>query len=197
VLPAFDVQAPLLSLPLIFGTTLENVPAGGRYLNSDSGRAASWRNRLSSREGMRVGVAWAGNPRHRNDRRRSIDPLLLEPLTKIPGLRLFSLQKGSRPVFSCIEDLSPELADFGETAAVVDNLDLVISVDTAVAHLAGGLGKPVWTLLPFAPDWRWMLERDDSPWYASMRLFRQTEPGNWSAVVARVAAALEERLCRR
>ena len=145
---------------------------------------------------MRIGIVWAGNPNHKNDRRRSIDPLLLAPLAQIPGARWFSLQKDSSPAKDAgfASHLGAELADFADTAAAIENLDLVISVDTAVAHLAGALGKPTWTLLPFAPDWRWLLDRDDSPWYPTMRLFRQPEPGDWTAVISAVAAALKE--CR-
>jgi Flp pilus assembly protein TadD len=191
-LPPFDVQAPLLSLPRIFRTTLESIPGRTPYVTPDPRRAAYWRARLGAETKRRIGLAWAGNPKHQSDRRRSLDPMLLAPLGNVSGVRLFSVQKGAPPPGLPVIDLAPELEDISDRAAVIENLDLVISVDTAVAHVAGALGKPVWTLLSYAADWRWLLKREDSPWYPSMRLFRQPEPGNWSAVIARVVTALEE-----
>src|SRR5262249_21343711 len=150
-------------------------------------------------ESVRVGLVWAGNPKHKNNRRRSLNPQLLAPLAEVAGVRWFSLQQGSSGGANVgfAVQLGPELTDFAETAAAIENLDLVITVDTAVAHLAGALGRPVWTLLPFAPDWRWMLDRSDTRWYPSMRLFRQPAPGDWTSVITEVASALEEVCAHR
>jgi predicted O-linked N-acetylglucosamine transferase (SPINDLY family)/ADP-heptose:LPS heptosyltransferase len=198
-LPAFDVQCPLMSLPLAFATTLETIPATTPYLTPAPERAAYWRNRIDVASGLKVGLAWAGSAVHRNDRNRSIPLDALSALIAVEGTRWFSLQVGPRAADLAarkglaIADLAPELGDFGETAAVIAALDLVVTADTAVAHLAGALGKPVWVMLPFAADWRWMVGRDDSPWYPSMRLFRQPRPGDWTSVAAGVRAALAER----
>lgn len=198
VLPPFDLHCPLLSLPLAFGTTLSSIPLQDPALHAADDRVAFWRARLADDSSeLKAGLVWAGNPSHKNDRNRSIPLSLLVPLANVPRVRLFSLQKGSaaEQIRSCalnqnIADYSDELVDFSDTAALIENLDLIITVDTAVAHLAGAMGKPVWLLLPFAPDWRWLLERSDSPWYPSMRLFRQSRPGDWSGVVERVLAEL-------
>jgi len=146
---------------------------------------------------MNVGLTWGGSPFHHNDRNRSIKLASMAPLARVPGVRFFSLQKGEAadqantpPSGMELVNWSDELTDFADTAALIANLDLVIAVDTAVAHLTGALGKPVWTLLPFVPDWRWMLNRQDSPWYPSMRLFRQSSKGNWESVITRVAHEL-------
>ena len=199
-LPPFDLQCPLLSLPLAFATTLRNIPAATPYLAAAPARIAHWSGRLGSEPGLKVGIAWAGSPVHRNDRHRSIPIERLKPLFELAGARFFSLQVGGRsPDLAAIEpvpvtDLSGELTDFGETAAAIANLDLVIAADTAIVHLAGALNKPVWTLLPFAPDWRWLTARSDSPWYPSMRLFRQARAGDWDGVVTAVCQALAERI---
>jgi tetratricopeptide (TPR) repeat protein len=199
-LPPFDLQCPLLSLPLVFGTTLETIPATTPYLTPPPERVAHWRERISDAPGLKIGIAWAGSPVHKNDRNRSISIERLKPLFELSGARFFSLQVGPRAVdLAAIEpvpivDLSGELTDFGETAAAIANLDLLICADTAIAHLAGALGKQVWIILPFAPDWRWLLGRADSPWYPSMRLFRQPQPGDWDTVVGAVSRALAERL---
>jgi len=199
-LPPFDVHCPLLSLPLAFATTLYRIPAEIPYLSAAPDRVAYWRVRLGSEGGLKVGIAWAGSPIHRNDRNRSIAVERLKPLLELAGARFFSLQAGGRSAdLAAIEpvpvaDLSAELTDFGETAAAVANLDLIICADTALAHLAGALGKAVWTMLPFAPDWRWLIARSDSPWYPSMRLFRQPRPGDWDGVVAAVRQALADRM---
>jgi hypothetical protein len=144
-----------------------------------------------------VGIAWAGKPSHKNDRNRTMSFEFLLPLCELPNVRSFSLQKGEAAAQltaagteALVQPLGHLLGDFADTAAVVNRLDLVITVDTALAHLAGALGRPVWTLLPYAPDWRWMYQREDSPWYPTMRLFRQTTPGDWPKVIARVRAAL-------
>src|SRR6185312_10476718 len=167
-------------------------------------RTAVWRERLDARlpHGVRrIGLAWTGRPTHPNDRRRSMPLARLAPLAAAGHASFVSLQKPlpksdepSISQFPGLTDLSGELTDFGETAAVIANLDLVITVDTAMGHLTGALGRPVWILLPKASDWRWLLDRSDSPWYPTARLFRQQTPGLWDPVVAEVAAALAEEL---
>jgi ADP-heptose:LPS heptosyltransferase len=138
-----------------------------------------------------VGLVWAGNPEHQDDRRRSIAFDQLRPLLQVPNVHFYSLQIEPRaPADTQVSDLAPHLTDFADTAAFISGLDLVITVDTATAHLAGALGRPVWTLLPFVPDWRWGLESADTPWYPSMRLFRQKTAGDWEEVIQRVAGEL-------
>lgn len=192
-----DVQLPLLSVPRLFGTTMRSVPATVPYLLPAAADRQRWAHALGGGAGLRVGVVWAGSPTHRNDRNRSIAPALLAPLLAVPGIDFFGLQVTADPGASPrgLRNLGPSLVDFAETAAVIANLDLTITVDTAVAHLAGALGAPVWVLLPFAADWRWMRDRQDSPWYPSMRLFRQAAPGQWQPVIGRVADDLD-RLAR-
>ncbi len=198
VLPPFDLYCPLLSLPLALGTTLDTIPAAPSYLRADPVQAAAWGRRLAEVEGVRVGLVWAGSPRSHAplktlvDRRRSMAPALLEPLLEVPGLRLFSLQKDgpAAPADWPLLDFMGEMGDFADTAALVAHLDLVISVDTAVAHLAAALGKPVWLLNRFDTCWRWLLHRADSPWYPSLRQFRQPSPGDWRAVVRAVEGEL-------
>jgi hypothetical protein len=198
-LPPFDVQAPLLSLPLALGTTLESIPAQVPYLKADPALAEAWRAKLApAGRCLKVGLAWAGNPKHRNDRNRSMPLSVLAPLAGVGGVRFYSLQKGDAagqakgpPPGMDLVDLTQELNDFADTAAFVANLDLVISVDTAAVHLAGAMAKPVWTLLPFFSDWRWLLDREDSPWYPTMRLFRQRTRGEWGGVVERVVKELD------
>jgi tetratricopeptide (TPR) repeat protein len=194
-LPPFDCQCPLLSLPRILGITLDNVPAGIPYLFADDARRSAWETRLGGPPARRVGLAWAGSPTHRYDRNRTIPAAVLRPLTGVARARFYSLQKG--PAATAVQALGPgvadwtgELASFADTAALVACLDLVVTADTAVAHLAGALGKPVWLLTPFAPDWRWLLERADSPWYPTMRLFRQRRPDDWGHVVGEACTAL-------
>ena len=197
-LPAFDVHCPLLSLPRIFATDLSNIPRNVPYLHASVADAGIWRDRIAGYSSeIKAGIVWAGNPNHTNDRNRSLNLSSLTPLSEVPGVRFFSLQKGkadseAKMVSAGIEltDMAGELKDFADTAALIANLDLVITVDTAVAHLAGAMGKPVWTLLPFAPDWRWLLVREDSPWYPTMRLFRQPTIGDWDSVIRRVAGEL-------
>ncbi len=200
-IPPFDVQAPLLSLPRIFRTTLANIPAKIPYLSIEPAARAHWQQQLCSVEGFKVGIAWQGNPEHTRDRRRSVRLLAFAPLAGLPGVRLVSLQKGKGreqlPELANrlgVLDLTDRLNDFTDTAALLSQLDLVITVDTAVAHLAGALGVPVWVALAFDPDWRWMLEREDSPWYPSMRLFRQSRWGDWPGVFERMTDALRHRL---
>jgi Flp pilus assembly protein TadD len=180
-LPEFDCHAPLLSVPRLFSA----IPAKAPYLDVDPALLDRWRSKVPD-GGTRVGIAWAGNPGHLNDRKRSIPFALMSELMNTPGVRFVGLQKDS-------PGLASELDDFADTAAVIAHLDMVVSVDTAVAHLGGAMGKPVWTLLPFAPDWRWMLNRDDTPWYPTMRLFRQPAPGDWTSVLARVRQELSAK----
>jgi Flp pilus assembly protein TadD len=195
-LPDFDVWSPLLSLPRVLETRVDNIPATVPYLRVRSAVAERWKRRLAPLDGLKVGLVWGGSPRHANDFRRSIDVARLAPLFGIPGARLVSLQAGPRAAditaapAGALVDLAAELTDFVETAGALMNLDLLIAVDTSVVHLAGALGRPVWAMLPFSPDWRWLLDREDSPWYPTARLYRQSKPGEWDAVIARVAADL-------
>ena len=188
-LPLFDVHAPLLSLPRLLNTTLSTIPARAPYLTPKPALVAKFGEIIgtAARGRRTVGLVWAGNPENPNDHNRSLPFALAEELASNPDMAFFNLQKGS----AAFIPLDEHLADFAETAAAISNLDLVISVDTAVAHLAGALGRPVWTLLPFAPDWRWLLGREDSPWYPTMRLFRQPRRGDWGAVIRQVKLALE------
>jgi hypothetical protein len=177
-----------MSLPLAFGTTLDTIPAAAGYLQAEPHRISAWHACLPT--GPRVGLTWAGNPQHSNDRRRTIPAAALAPLLAVPGLTCVSLQYGQ--AMAGLPDLTPRLTDFAATAALITCLDLVITVDTAVAHLAGALGVPTWIILPHASDWRWMAAREDSAWYDSVRLFRQTRPGEWAGVVSRVVNAVSE-----
>lgn len=180
-IPAYDCWIDQMSLPRVFGTRLATIPAAEGYL-----RAEAWRSALP--DGFKVGLVWAGNPAHSNDRRRSMPANAMQRLLAVPGVSFISLQVGARAGDLSLP--SPTLVDFAATASLVAALDLVISVDTAVAHVAGALGKPAWVLLPYAPDWRWLLGRSDSPWYSSLRLFRQRVPGDWDAVTEEVAVEL-------
>ncbi|MDP6590111.1 MAG: tetratricopeptide repeat protein [Alphaproteobacteria bacterium] len=199
-LPAFDVHAPLLSLPRIFKTDLDSIPASEAYLGADAARGKKFA-RLLDDERLNVGIVWAGKPSHRNDRNRSagIEPFI--DLLGTPGAAFHSLQVGPRAsdigatrCAGLIRDHAPRLRDFADTAALVAALDLVISVDTSVCHLAGALGKPCWVVIPYTPDWRWLMGREDSPWYPSLRLFRQPSFGDWPGVFDRLGEALEERI---
>ncbi|MFN3657562.1 MAG: tetratricopeptide repeat protein [Pseudolabrys sp.] len=191
-LPPFDVHCPLMSLPLAFGTRLETIPAQVPYLRVPADRHDRWRARLPRDGKLRVGLVWSGKPSHKNDHNRSIPLARLAPALGVAGLRFVSLQQEYRdsdlPALSAlpIERLDEALLDFGETAAAVERLDLVISVDSAVAHLTGALGKPLWLLVSHIQDWRWLRDREDSPWYPSARLFRQPAIGDWDSVVARL-----------
>jgi ADP-heptose:LPS heptosyltransferase len=187
----------LLSLPLAFHTELTSIPADVPYLRPDPVEVEAWSRRLQG-DGLRIGITWAGNPKHSRDRQRSIALAQLEPLTQVKGTTFYSLQKGDAaaqirdlPATMKVHDLDAAVKDFADTAALVANLDLVISVDTAPAHLAGAMGKPVWILLHCMPDWRWLLEREDSLWYPTARLFRQTTPDNWKPVIERLRLELE------
>jgi Flp pilus assembly protein TadD len=197
-LPPFEIHCPLLSLPRILGTTLETIPAQIPYLSAESAQLESWRGRLSMLARARnVGLVWAGSAAHVNDRNRSMQLADLSPLAKSES-RFFSLQKGEPAIQArvpvpgmALVDWTDELDDLAQTAALISNLDLVISVDTAVAHLAGALGKPTWLMLPAAPDWRWMWGRTDSPWYPTMKLFRQPARGDWNTVIQRIVGELQ------
>ncbi|OYD81316.1 tetratricopeptide repeat protein [Azospirillum brasilense] len=202
-LPGFDWQCPLLSLPRAFATRLETIPAAVPYLTADPARVAAWRERLSG-DGFKVGLVWAGNPQFAGDRERSPGLAALAPLLAVTGCRFFGLQLGPghdelarRAMPPSFTDLAPKIRDFADTAAIMASLDLVVSSCTAPAHLAGALGVPLWVLLSHAPDWRWLLDRADSPWYPTARLFRQPRPGDWAAVAGEAAAALAERVAAR
>jgi tetratricopeptide (TPR) repeat protein len=194
-LPAFDTQASLLSLPHLCNTSLATIPAQVPYLTPTQPTGSSPRSQSSSPR--KIGFVWGGDPDHLNDRDRSCPLNEFRAFLGKPGMMFYSLQKGphSTELLTVsdipIEDLSDRLHDFADTAAVVAELDLVISVDTSVAHLAGAMGKPVWVLLSFASDWRWLMHREDSPWYPTARLFRQSRHNNWAEVCHRVAAALD------
>ena len=207
VLPPFDLHCPMMHLPLAFHTTLETIPAKLPYLSPDPADLAKWRDRVAAlaNDALKVGLVWAGSSRaHLHspdliaaDQKRSVASEVLAPLMDVPNVQFFSLQKeGTRaPDAFHLIDWMADCHDFADTAALIMNLDLVISVDTAVAHLAGALGKPVWLLNRFNSCWRWLTGRDDSPWYpGTLRLFNQNEMGNWDEVVMRVCAALEEKI---
>lgn len=198
-LPEFDFHCPLLSLPRLFRTRLEAIPNVVPYLQADAARTGGWQDRLPlPHDQLRVGLVWAGSAANPNDRNRSIPLTTLAPLLKAPDVRFYSLQSGraaeqARDVAGEFQSLvvTDAFADFADTASLIANLDLVISVDTAVAHLAAAMAVPTWVLLPFAPDWRWLLDRQDSPWYPTMRLFRQPRRGDWAGVIESVAADLQ------
>ena len=197
VLPGtFDYHCPLLSLPLAFGTTLQNVPAAVPYLFADDERRTIWKARLPPPTKPRIGLAWSGNAKQKNDFNRSIGLAALAPILPIDA-HWISLQKEVRDIdrpllerFDQISHYGELLSDFSDTAAVIADLDLVVTVDTSVAHLACAMGKPVWILLAFTADWRWLVDRDDCPWYPTARLFRQHAPHAWDGVVGRVLTAL-------
>jgi ADP-heptose:LPS heptosyltransferase len=195
--PPAHVQFLLDRLPAAFRASPQTLPGPIPYLVPDPKLAQAWQQRLNGERRLKVGLVWAGNPRHPRDHFRSIEPLLLAPLADVPGIRWISLQKldaGSRanplPDKFQATDWTAELNDLADTAALIANLDLVISVDTSIAHLAGAMGKPVWVPLQFSPDWRWMLHRPDSPWYPTMRLFRQKRLRDWVGPIAEINEAL-------
>jgi hypothetical protein len=196
--PEFDTYCSLVSLPGVLGTTLASVPDRVPYVRADDARIAAWRERLDGDRGsLRVGLVWAGNPTHEKDAERSCRLTDLAPLAQIANVTFYSLQKGdaaaqakSPPAGMKLIDVASDLQDFSDSAALLENLDLLISVDTAPAHLAGALARPVWTLLPLVPEWRWMHDRADSPWYPTLRLFRQGAWGDWDGVAAKVAEEL-------
>jgi hypothetical protein len=201
-LPPFDVQASLASLPYLFGTTLETIPCAVPYLHVDRARVERWRRELARYDGLKAGIVWQGSPAYSEDRFRSIPLAAFAPLAEVPRVRLFSLQKGPGSEqlahFAAafrIVDLGNRAdndgATFTDTAAIMRNLDLVITCDTSCAHVAGALNVPVWIALSWSPSWRWLLDRTDSPWYPSARLFRQAAQGDWSSVFRPMAAALQ------
>jgi len=191
-LPDFDFHCPLPSLPLAFGTRLETVPSATAYLRAPDQPLKTWQARLGPKARSRIGLAWSGNPANKNDQNRSISLRSLLPLLEIDAT-FVSLQKDVRSDDAAVlkkrNDVlhfGDALKDFSDTAALILQLDVVISVDTSIAHLAAALGEPVWILLPYNPDWRWLLDREDSPWYPTVRLFRQQQIGNWAGVIDQV-----------
>ena len=196
--PPFDLRCSLISLPRVFRTTIDTIPGPVPYLSPDPVLVARWRERLANGDGLKVGLVWAGNPKQATETKRGIGLAAYRPLFSLKGIRWFSLQVGpragdvSRLPAGLIEDLSGDLTDFAETAAAVANLDLVITTDTAVGHLAGAIGHPIWIMLRWAPDWRWGLAGSDNPWYPTARLFRQPQRDRWQEPVEQVRAALTE-----
>jgi len=199
----FDTHVPMMSLPFIFGTLLETIPAKIPYLKIADETRQEWAPKLKDKSGFKVGLVWAGNPRenqinaHMADRRRSIDLEMLRPLFDIRGIRFYNLQMGAKAaqIDRCglrdrFIDLMGDVKDFEDTGAIVEHLDLVISVDTSVVHLAAGMGKPVWVLSRFDACWRWLENRPDSPWYPTVRVFGQPSYGDWGAVIEAVRQAL-------
>jgi tetratricopeptide (TPR) repeat protein len=200
-LPAFDVHLPLMSLPRIFQTTLQTIPFAGVYLSADQQAVERWKQRLSSvaPAALRVGISWAGSPTQANDRNRSVHFSMLQQLMNIDGVHYFSLQKGYAAAQlhesfyrERVIDWTGELSDFAQTAALMSALDLIVTVDTSICHVAGALGLATWTLLTFEPDFRYICDNEQSSWYASMRLFRQRRQGDWPDVISTVANALRE-----
>ncbi len=197
-LPDFDTYCPLLTLPLSFKTTVKTIPGGTPYLWADPAKKTAWEKRLGPKTQSRIGLAWSGKAQYIHDSKRSLALESLKPLFGLP-LEFHSLQKEYRPQDKPllaglpIQDHSGELRDFSDTAALVDTMDLVVSADTSVAHLAGALGKQVWVLLPAIPNCRWLLGRSDSPWYPTARLFRQPKAGDWASVINEISARLVEK----
>jgi len=204
-LPHYDVHAPLLSVPGILGSTLETLPADVPYLKAKPELIDQWRTRLSEWPGFHVGINWQGNSQFTFDKFRSVPLAEFAPLVQLPGARLISVQRGEGldqlaelGTELSIVDLGPDVdtvaGAFMDTAAILKNLDLLITTDTAIAHLAGGLGVPVWLAVGFAPEWRWLQDRADSPWYPTMRLFRQPQIDDWRSVFQKMAAELQAKL---
>ena len=205
VAPASAAYLPLSGLPRLHGTNIDNIPADTvPYLKPEPARVVKWKARLdelAAPHHRRIGLVWAGRPTHKNDRNRSVALNRLSALTDIPGVTYISLQKGPGEAqvgdyfgLAPLVNLGPEVDEFTDSLAIMDGLDLVVTVDTAVGHLAGAMGKRVFIMLPYAPDWRWLEKRSDTPWYPSVRLFRPPTPQNWDAVTAEVAAAVRELL---
>ncbi|MGH8629191.1 MAG: tetratricopeptide repeat protein, partial [Burkholderiales bacterium] len=195
--PDFDVCCSLLSLPRLHGTALETIPAAVPYLHAPRDATERWRARLAADRGLKIGLFWSTESRNRMTPLRSLHLDMLAPLAAVPGTTFYSLQRGAAaaearrpPQGMNLVDATAELKDFSDDAALIANLDLVISINTSTAHLAGALGRPIWTLVHYPPDWRWLHERDDSPWYPTMRLFRRGRADRWEDVIARVARAL-------
>lgn len=195
-LPEVDYRIPIMSLPRLFKTALESIPAEIPYLTLDPELVRHWQHQLPDTGMLKVGLCWAGRLDLPVNRKRSCPTKFLKPLFSCPGTKFISLQKDAPAGFACndirLHEFTEKLTDFHQTAAVISNLDLVITIDTAIAHLAGALGIPTWLMLPAVPDWRWMLERSYSPWYPTMRLFRQPAPGDWQSVTDSVSAALTQ-----
>jgi Flp pilus assembly protein TadD len=198
--PPFAAYCALSGLPRLAGTRLDTIPAPTPYVKADPERAALWAERLATltpARYRRIGLVWAGRPTHQNDRNRSAALAAFAPLGELPRVALLSLQKGASQAQlggywgrAPLINLGPDIRDFDDTMAVIAALDLVVTVDTAVGHLAGAMGKPVWIMLPYAPDWRWLLDREDTPWYPTGRLFRQGPDRRWAPVIARIAEEL-------
>jgi Tfp pilus assembly protein PilF len=198
-LPPFDAHLPLMSLPRVFGTTLASIPWSGAYVHADPRRIEAWRSRLARDARLHVGLAWAGRAQYWDDRKRSIALPMLAPLAAVQGAALYSLQFGEGaaqmkdlPSGMRVTDFGDDIREFTEMAALIGALDVVIAVDTAVGHLAGSLGARTWGLHAHAPEWRWLIDRSDSPWYPTMRLYRQQTDGDWAQVIERVASDLEK-----
>jgi hypothetical protein len=201
--PDFAAYCPLSGLPRLHGTRVDNIPSKPLYVTPDPAKTAQWASRLKTlipARYSRIGIAWAGRPTHNNDVNRSAALSVFSPIAAVPGVALVSLQKGERqgetgkyfgraPLYN----LSAEIEDFEDTAAIMANLDLIVTVDTSVAHLGAAMGKPVWIMLPYAPDWRWLLNRTDTPWYPTVRLFRQSKPRVWDDVMGAIVAAIPEQ----
>ncbi len=193
----YDYHIPLLSLPYYFRTDLDNIPKEKEYLSVDQSLVELWSKNITGKNTIKAGIVWAGNPTHTNDKNRSCSLKTFIPFLSVPGIDFYSLQKGSASdqLDNCkeqITNIAEKINTLEDTAAIISNLDLVITIDSSVAHLAGALGKPVWVLIPFLPDWRWMLDRKDSPWYPSMKLFRQQNTGQWNGVIMEVKNNLEK-----
>jgi ADP-heptose:LPS heptosyltransferase len=204
-IPPFDVHASLMSLPGIFRTRCETIPAKVPYLFADAALAAEWTQRLERWPEFRIGINWRGRPGKGSYRQRDIPLDCFARLARLPGVQLISLQQGAGreelaaagqrlQIVDLGDDVDTLSGPFMDTAAIMMNLDLIITSDTSIPHLAGALGRPVWLALPFTPDWRWLLGRSDSPWYPTMRLFRQPRPGHWNRLFDEINAALCKRL---
>lgn len=203
-----DLQIPFFSLPRAFVTTLETIPAAVPYLAAPPARLEYWSRRLGAEPRMRVGLCWSGNPENPVNRTRAAPFKALVPIFRVPGVAFYGLQLGSPgreiaglpadvPFIDLAGDIESSADGFSEAAAIACSLDLIVAVDTALAHLAGALARPTWLALPYVGDWRWHRDRDDSPWYPTMRLFRQPAPGEWEPVFERIAAALGQASARR
>jgi hypothetical protein len=205
--PRADVQLPMGSLPHVFGTTLATIPADVPYLRADARLVESWREKLAAYRGLQVAIAWQGRTSHPNDPFRSLPLAMFGPLAEVPGVRLLSVQKspgveqiaglgGRFDVVDLQAAIDEPDGDFSHTAAILQNVDLVVSCDTSIAHVAGALGRRVWVALHAGPDWRWLSGRSDSPWYPTMRLFRQSTLGDWHGVIAAMADDLRSLAAR-
>lgn len=196
----FDLRISIMNLPALFGTTMESIDGRVPYISADPVKLQDWQQPLNA-EQFKIGIAWAGSPKHTNDRKRSCSPDLLEPLLQFEDVALYSLQKDISDIrvkhqlqTLGIQQIAERFGSFADTAAALSNLDLIITVDTAVLHLAGALGLPTWGMIPYSPDWRWMLHREDSPWYPTLRLFRQPRPGDWQSIINRITQELPAAL---